>query len=118
MNTARVPSSGELALITTLMHQGSVDDKRADPLADLRVKPMCDGGMGSLLLLPHGCSESERAFGEVIASCEFIDTDGVPVSVTLNLDQQGQLFELDVWKADFSPLHAWPDPLAIRLASR
>jgi hypothetical protein len=28
----------------------------------------------------------------------------VPVSVALNVDQHGELFELDLWKVDFSPL--------------
>jgi hypothetical protein len=26
------------------------------------------------------------------------------VSVALNVDQRGELFELDLWKVDFSPL--------------
>jgi hypothetical protein len=28
----------------------------------------------------------------------------VLVSVALNVDQRGELFELDLWKVDFSPL--------------
>ena len=39
---------------------------------------------------------------------KFNDADGVPVSAALNLDQDHHLFELDVWKVDFSPLQRWP----------
>jgi len=34
----------------------------------------------------------------------------VPVSVGLYLDQFGDLFELDVWKVDSSPLIRYPHP--------
>jgi hypothetical protein len=33
----------------------------------------------------------------------FKDIDGTPVSAALNVDQQGNLYELDIWKVDFSP---------------
>jgi hypothetical protein len=33
----------------------------------------------------------------------------MPVSVTLSLDKKGQLFELDVFKADGSPLISYPE---------
>jgi hypothetical protein len=46
---------------------------------------------------------------------EFIDADGVPVQVGVNLDQRGQLFELDVWKVDFSPRLKWPSPSDVRI---
>ena len=46
---------------------------------------------------------------------EFTDLDGVPVSVALNLDSEGKLYELDLWKVDFSALRRWPQPSAIRL---
>jgi hypothetical protein len=71
----------------------------------LRVKPMKDGGMGSLAISPVDCN---RKFGAVGSECHFIDLDGVPVSVSLNLDQHGAPFEIDVWKIDFSPLISWP----------
>lgn len=33
-----------------------------------------------------------------------MDQDGVDVIATLSLDNYGDLFELDVWKVDFSPV--------------
>jgi hypothetical protein len=71
----------------------------------LLVEPMADGGMGSLQLHPP---RGDRRMGSEVASCEFTDSDGVAVSATLNLDEQERLFELDVWKVDFSQLNRWP----------
>jgi hypothetical protein len=118
MSNARSASPQELAVIAELAQHGAPKVGAADTLRDLQVRPMSDGGMGSLLLLPRGCPEAGRVLGETIASAEFIDIDGVPVSVTLNSDRHGQLFELDVWKADFSPLRAWPDAVALRVVPR
>lgn len=72
---------------------------------------MDDGGMGSLLLLPHGFVDKKRLFGGAISKYEFIDADGVEVLVALNLDQDGELFEIDSWKVDFSPLIRLPDDI-------
>jgi len=84
-------------------------------LNDLRVTEMNDGGMGSLLLIPKGASQTSRSFGEQLVLGEITDSDGVPVSVALNADRDGNLYELDVWKVDFSPLLTWPDPASIRI---
>jgi hypothetical protein len=118
MSTIRPPLPQELSVITMLAQHGASTDDLSETLRNLRVKPMSDGGMGSLLLLPAGCSGSGRILGEVKVSGEFFDTDGVMVSITLNYDKQGQLFELDMWKVDFSPLCSWPDPSTIRITPR
>jgi hypothetical protein len=64
------------------------------------VEDMNDGGMGSLRFV----GSADRQLGKCIGEAEFDDADGVPVSVALNSDQCGELFELDLWKVDFSPL--------------
>jgi hypothetical protein len=64
------------------------------------VEEMNDGGMGSLRFV----GRADRRFGRCIGEAKFDDADGVPVSVALNADQRGELFELDLWKVDFSPL--------------
>ena len=46
-----------------------------------------------------------------MAEIQFTDTDGVEVLASLNLDQDGKPFELDVWKTDFNALIRIPDPL-------
>ena len=77
-------------------------------LDKLFVKPMMDRGMGSLLFVSNNLA-AERRLGREAADCFFRDSDGVFVSAVLNLDQDGELFELDVWKVDYSPLLSWPD---------
>ncbi|WP_441234602.1 DUF6984 family protein [Bradyrhizobium sp. 930_D9_N1_4] len=64
------------------------------------VEEMNDGEMGSLRFV----GTADRRFGRCIGEAEFDDADGVLVSVALNADQHGELFELDLWKVDFSPL--------------
>ena len=59
--------------------------------------------MGSLRLVVGGQARESQVFGRRAAEYEFLDTDGVPVIASLNLDQDGIPFELDVWKVDFSP---------------
>lgn len=74
-------------------------------LRSVQVQPMLDGGMGSLRFYSRNLG---RRRAKRIAADEFKDSDGVPVSVEITIDQYGNLFELDSFKADFSPLHAWP----------
>ena len=62
---------------------------------DLLVSPLHDGKMGSLTLFPHNTLNKERHFG-------------VPVIASLYLDKDNELFELDIWKVDFSKLEMIP----------
>ena len=76
--------------------------------AQLVVADMDDGGMGSLRL---SCREYEtipRVFGECASVCQFSDEDGIRVVASLYLDRHLGLFELDIWKTDFSPLRWIP----------
>lgn len=50
------------------------------------------------------------SFGKAFAEAQYLDSDGVLVSIALNTDINGQLFELDFWKVDFSPLIRYPRP--------
>ena len=60
---------------------------------------MIDGGIGSIRFVGSG---PERHLGEVIAEAEYTDDDGVVVSIALNTDTNGRLYEVDFWKVDFS----------------
>jgi len=72
---------------------------------EVQVSDLSDGGMGSLELLPPGVDATvKRRMGWVAAELEFTDSDGIPVLASLDLDESGRLFELDMFKADFSPL--------------
>lgn len=98
----RNPTKEELAII---MHLATGSDLQLpnDFPDGLQVSDMDDGGMGSLKLYPKGILCENRRFGSAPAEIQFNDLDGIPVLATLNLDEEGNLFELDVWKVDFSP---------------
>lgn len=70
------------------------------------VTDMSDGGMGSIRFLHR--DDRDRRFGFELAKATYTDQDGVVVSIALNLDQYGDLFELDFWKVDFSSLIRYP----------
>ena len=72
------------------------------------VEPLADGGMGSIRFTEESASGSTRRLGSVIVQGEFDDADGVPVSFTINQDDGGKLFELDLWRVDFEPLKQLP----------
>ena len=86
----------ELEIMTKLLELANLQTD----IAELLVSPMNDGGMGSLEI---GQNYDSRKFGEKIAEYIFNDIDGTPVLATLNVDTQGNLYELDIWKVDFSP---------------
>jgi hypothetical protein len=70
------------------------------------VEELDDGGMGSIRFTSPVISN--RKLGETIAEAEFLDKDNIPVLVSLNLDQLGNIYEIDIWKADFTPVLEWP----------
>lgn len=77
--------------------------------SQLLVASMNDGEMGSLYLYPTQDSISnQRKFGSQVSECQFKDKDGIMVSASLNVDTQNLLFELDIWKVDFSKLIRLP----------
>ncbi|MGR3279329.1 DUF6984 family protein [Acaryochloris marina NIES-2412] len=98
----RPPTESELPILEYLFAMAGLNQ---DP-QDLRIEPMSDGKMGSLLF--ENLNGVDRRLGETAAECCFEDADGALVTVTLNLDQHGALFELDIWKVDFSKLQRWP----------
>lgn len=102
----RKPTSDELRLIKFLVAESSVKLPN-NWESQLTVKSMDDQGMGSLFLFQS--NKNERKFGEQISECTFIDNDGVKVIVSLNVDQYGELFELDIWKVDYTPLIKFPN---------
>jgi len=105
---SRKPSQDEIRLLDFLI-QKSVMEVPIDWQTSLQVIPLDDGGMGSLLLLPEGVGIStNRLFGEQVSECQFKDVDGIYVVVSLNVDREGKLFELNIWKTDFTPLETIP----------
>jgi hypothetical protein len=72
----------------------------------LEVSEMDDGGMGSLLLNHH----SGRRFGTDLIEAHYYDSAGTLIIVVLVEDDKHDLFELDMWKVDNSPLIKFPTP--------
>jgi len=107
-------SNEEKGVISALLQLKPESIHFIDGIDNLLVQEMTDGGMGSLLLIPKGAETSNRSLGKQIVAGEFRDSDGVPVFVTINTDADNRLYELDIWKVDFSPLSHWPDPAAMR----
>ena len=100
-----IPGSRDLLLQELLDRAG-----KSDQIKNLNLSPMNDGAMGSHLI---SSNKEERALGSVISECQFEDEDGVLVIASLHADEDGDLFELDLWKVDSSPLVRWPSRDAI-----
>jgi hypothetical protein len=115
MKSIRSLSEHEKAIITAMLQNKNEFQYLLDSLDNVFVAEMDDGGMGSLQLVPNGLENVDRSMGKQVALGEFIDSDEVPVSVALNVDRQGGLYELDIWKVDFSPLLSWPSPSVIKI---
>lgn len=79
-------------------------------LSKAKVQAMRDGGMGSVRFT------GTHRMGRELVAARAIDSDAVPVEISLNLDDMGRLFELDIWKVDFSPLLQYPEPSAVTRA--
>jgi len=93
----------EIPLVTFMVQKAGL---KID-IQNLKLESMDDGGMGSL----HFFTETEDPkFGKTVAEYEFKDEDGLPVFATLILDQNGRIYELDMWKVNYSPLQNWPNP--------
>ena len=106
-NNSRRATSSELLLISFLVEKASLhlNDNWQE---NLIVTPMDDGGMGSLVLNLGDDLNSNRRMGSQVSECSFLDEDGVEVLATLNLDENSELFELDVWKVNYEPLIKLP----------
>lgn len=98
----------EYDLIVFLLTGKANTERIISELADLFVEEIKDGGMGSLELLNK--DGIGRRYGKEIAQIQLLDSDGIPLLISIDLDEDGDIFELDVWKVDFSPLKQFPLP--------
>ncbi|WGS47532.1 hypothetical protein LFL97_41105 (plasmid) [Burkholderia sp. JSH-S8] len=96
----------ERVLLVALIAGEPKENDLLASLEDAIVEEMDDGGMGGLLFCRP--DDRPRRFGKKLVEKEFVDVDGVPVMVAVNLDDDGELYELDIWKVDFSPLKRFP----------
>ena len=109
MESNRKLTAQEENLLSILVKRSSVI-LPTDWKEGLLVRSMNDDGMGSLYLFPKGeIKEDDRSFGESVSEFQFTDQDGIEVIASLNLDNNGDLFELDIWKTDFSKVIRLPE---------
>lgn len=74
---------------------------------------MRDGGMGSIRFVERDIVD--RKMGSELITAQYVDSDHIPVLISVNLDQYGKLFEIDFWKVDFSQLRRYPTPNDLQL---
>lgn len=103
----RKPTSEEMLLLKHLISISEIEI--GQQLDGLTVSNMDDGGMGSLLLHPKNITDDKRIFGGMISEYEFKDVDGVTILASLSVDSSENLFEIDLWKMDYSPLVELPN---------
>lgn len=102
----------EVDLIAVIVRDSPWAEQVVQSLPRQLVKDMPDGGMGSLRF--KAADGRDHRFGKEIGEVVFTDQDGIMASATVNLDNNDQLFELDIWKTDSSPLKRYPQPDEIR----
>jgi len=108
MELTRRPTIEEERLLELLVKRSSV----AIPenwKTGLLVCPADDGEMGGLLLIPLGKMATGRNFGEQVSDYQYKDLDGIEVVASLSVDEDGDLFELDMWKTNFGKLLKYPE---------
>jgi hypothetical protein len=107
MASPRKPTPEEAAFLEFLIKKASVKFS-SDWKEGLLVKSMTEDAMGSLYLFPKGITSEDREFGDEVSEYIFKDEDRREVIATLTIDDRGNLFELDIWKTDFSALIKFP----------
>ena len=107
MESTRKPTAEEETFLGFLIKNATVKFS-SDWKEGLLVKSMTEDAMGSLYLFPKGITSEDRAFGDEVSEYIFKDEDRREVIATLTIDDQGNLFELDIWKTDFSALIKFP----------
>ena len=105
----RKPSEAEAKLLDHLVVLAGELPRAESDCAALVVETMNDGGMGSLRLFPPGTRGKARIFGRRVSAWEFDDLDGVRVLVSLVVDADERLYELELWKSDFGRLLQLPE---------
>jgi hypothetical protein len=103
---ARMLRDDEKALLMALLSTHPDFRRFEMTIATGKVSDMLDGSMGSVRFV----APDERSLGVTLVEADYVDSDGVHVSIAINTDDHGELYEVDFWKTDFSPLKQYPRP--------
>jgi hypothetical protein len=101
MNITRKIRENERELIIFLLEKLNIN--LADYPINEDVYEYEGGKMGSISL----GNNPDDYDGDLI-QVEYIDSDEIPVVITLTKDKNNQLLDLDFWKTDFSKLLVYP----------
>lgn len=102
MGLIRKLTEREIRLVSYLANKANYE-LHPNWLEDVDVMPLADGGMGSIIFTTPDTQDERRA-ETLISDCEFKDIDNITVIASLYIDGNKKLYELDIWKTDFSPL--------------
>ncbi len=94
----------ELTLIRFLLKHIKTDEEKF-PISETAFE--YEGGkMGSINLV----NKNQGEYKGDIAIAQYIDSDGIIVMITLTIDQNNNLLDLDFWKTNFEKLETYPTP--------
>ncbi|KKC44125.1 DUF6984 family protein [Acinetobacter sp. V2] len=93
----------EIYIINKLIGQSNLPVRLLKPLTDLYCEAIDDGGMGSIKIL-YEDSNREVILKAGDIQINYQDIDNIPVNTSFLIDENFNFRELDVFKADFSPL--------------
>jgi hypothetical protein len=110
-NESRPLRDEEQRLLTALLKNRADFPTFKEQIANGKVSDMPDGGMGSVKFV----SPDARVLGVTLVEAEYLDVDGVLVSIAVNADDDGRLYEMDFWKTNFSALKQYPRPEVVKI---
>lgn len=107
-NELRLLYKQEIKLLKTLLNEADW------PISDIEINTllvceMNDGGMGSLYFYSPTKKYEERQLLKSILNKDYIDSDNITIHVSLNIDKDKKLFELDIWKVNFGQIVKYPE---------
>ncbi len=108
MNQTRKIRQNERDLIVFLLEKLNLNV--ADYPINEEVFEYEGGKMGSISL-----NNNPDSYAGDLIQVEYIDTDNMPVMITLTQDTEGQILDLDFWRTDFSKLLKYPEVSEITL---
>ncbi len=110
MNITREINEEEIDLLKHMLEMAGHTLNQFPPIKE--VYEYEGGKMGSI----HFIGSNPDAYLGDIMQIEFNDTDNTRVVVTLTVDKDQRLLDLDFWKEDFSKLLQYPKPSEVKKA--
>jgi hypothetical protein len=97
----------EMQLVIDLTSGKPNSESIQKDLDKLLVTDLSDGGMGSVRTAEESGESARKT--STIANGLYSDSDGTIISVEVSVDANGKLFEIDIWKTDFSVTMVYPN---------